>query len=100
MEVDFKETGQTAMTKRKPLPKFDEVFRQDQKPESTGAMSVTRKRPGIDRISVYVPHSVYEQLRKLAFEERRKLNDYALEGFDRVFTNRGLPGIKELPKDQ
>lgn len=48
--------------------------------------------------SVYLGLPVYEQLRKLAFEERGKMHAYMLEGLDLVFRKRGLPGISELEK--
>jgi hypothetical protein len=54
------------------------------------------RRAGIKQQTAYLPQPVYEQLRKLAFEERRKMHDYILEGLDRVFRDRGLPSIAEL----
>lgn len=49
--------------------------------------------------SVYLGEPVYEQLRKLAFDERRKMHDYLIEGLDSVFRKRGLPSIAELEKE-
>jgi hypothetical protein len=49
--------------------------------------------------SVYLGGPVYEQLRSLAFNERRKMHDYLLEGLDNVFRARGLPSIAELEKE-
>lgn len=46
--------------------------------------------------TVYLPLPVYEQLRRLAFEERVKMHSLLLEGLDRVFKERGLAGIDEL----
>ena len=46
--------------------------------------------------SVYLDEPVYEQLRRLAFDERRKMHDYLMEGLDSVFRKRGLPSIAEL----
>jgi hypothetical protein len=54
------------------------------------------RRAGIKQQTAYLPHPVYEQLRKLAFEERRKMHDYILEGLDRVFRDRGLLSLAEL----
>lgn len=54
------------------------------------------KRPGIKQQTAYLPEPVYEQLRRLAFEERRKMHDYIMEGLDRVFRDRGLASIEEL----
>ena len=54
------------------------------------------RRPGIKQQTAYLPEPVYEQLRRLAFEERRKMHDYIIEGLDRVFRDRGLASITEL----
>lgn len=48
--------------------------------------------------TVYLPVQVHEQLRLLAFEERKKMHDYLVEGLDRVFKNRGLKTFAELSK--
>jgi hypothetical protein len=48
--------------------------------------------------SVYLAGPVWEQLRKLAFDERRKMHDYLMDGLDSVFRKRGLPSIAELEK--
>jgi hypothetical protein len=54
------------------------------------------KRPAVKQHTAYLPHPVHEQLRKLAFEENRKMHDYLIEGLDRVFADRGLPAVKDL----
>ena len=46
--------------------------------------------------TVYLPPAVHDQLRRLAFEERKKMHDYLVEGLDRVFKNRGLKPYIEL----
>ncbi len=46
--------------------------------------------------TVYLPPAVHDQLRQLAFEERKKMHDYLVEGLDRVFKNRGLKPYTEL----
>jgi hypothetical protein len=53
------------------------------------------KRP-VKQQTVYLPLPVYEQLRRLAFEERVKMHGLLMEGLDRVFRDRGLPGLGEL----
>jgi hypothetical protein len=53
-------------------------------------------RPGVKQQTVYLPLPVYEQLRRLAFDERVKMHQLLLEGLDRVFRDRGLPGLDEL----
>jgi len=54
------------------------------------------KRPNVKQHTAYLPLAVHEQIRKLAFEEDRKMHDYLVEGLDRVFADRGLPAIKDL----
>lgn len=56
------------------------------------------KRPHVKQQTAYLPIDIYEQLRKLAFEERKKMHDYLLEGLDLVFKDRGLPSIQELKR--
>ncbi|APW64219.1 hypothetical protein [Paludisphaera borealis] len=53
-------------------------------------------RPGVKQQTAYLAEPVYEQLRRLAFEERAKMHDYLIEGLDLVFRKRGLPGVEEL----
>jgi hypothetical protein len=54
------------------------------------------RRPNVKQHTAYLPLAVHEQLRKLAFEENRKMHDYLVEGLDRVFADRGLPAVKDL----
>ena len=54
------------------------------------------KRPLVKQHTAYLPHGVHEQLRRLAFEENRKIHDYLIEGLDRVFADRGLPAIRDI----
>lgn len=56
---------------------------------------VAAKRP-VRQQTVYLPVPVHEQLRRLAFEERVKMHALLMEGLDRVFRDRGLPGLGEL----
>ncbi len=59
------------------------------------AVSIKSKSE-IVKQTVYLPPAVHEQLRQLAFEERKKMHDYLVEGLDRVFKNRGLKPYVEL----
>tara|TARA_B100000965_G_scaffold215949_2_gene180615 strand:- start:21187 stop:21447 length:261 start_codon:yes stop_codon:yes gene_type:complete len=68
--------------------------------ERSQATQPKSKRPKVKQQTVYLPLPVYEQLRTLAFEERRKMHDYLLEGLDRVFTDRGLPPVQALLRDE
>jgi hypothetical protein len=62
-------------------------------PQERGGES---KRPSVKQHTAYLPLAVHEQLRRLAFEENRKMHDYLVEGLDRVFSDRGLPAVKDL----
>jgi hypothetical protein len=53
-------------------------------------------RPKTVQQTAYLPAPVHEQLRRLAFEERKKMHDYLMEGLDLVFEKRGLPSVDEL----
>ena len=58
------------------------------------------RRPGLKQQTAYLPEPVYEQLRALAFEERRKMHDLLMEGLDMVFKQRGLRSIEDLTSRQ
>lgn len=55
-----------------------------------------RPRRAVRQQTVYLPEPVHEQLRRLAFDERVKMHGLLMEGLDRVFRDRGLPGLAEL----
>jgi hypothetical protein len=59
-----------------------------------------RGRRAVKQQTVYLPLPVYEQLRRLAFDERVKMHKLLMEGLDRVFRQRGLPGIAELGREE
>ena len=99
--------SQTALDEDAP----DEVIKAETTPErsqikreNTKAASAEPKMSGdsvgfkgdIVKQTVYLPAGVHEQLRLLAFEERRKMHDYLVEGLDRVFKDRGLKPFDEL----
>ena len=56
------------------------------------------QRPDVKQQTVYLPLPVYEQLRRLAFEERVKMHQLLMEGLDRVFRDRGLARLDELTR--
>jgi len=60
------------------------------------AAASVKSKGEIVKQTVYLPPAVHEQLRQLAFEERKKMHDYLVEGLDRVFKNRGLKPYVEL----
>lgn len=58
------------------------------------------RRPSVKQQTVYLPLPVYEQLRRLAFEERCRMHQLLMEGLERVFRDRGLPGLAELTRQR
>jgi hypothetical protein len=62
------------------------------------AVKTTQSENLIIKQTVYLPAQVHDQLRSLAFEERKKMHDFLVEGLDRVFKNRGLKSFEELTK--
>jgi hypothetical protein len=100
--MDYQEDGEEYMTKKRTslnavlsLPSTQAA---PATPETSPAVAAQRstRRPGIRQQTAYLPNPVYEQLRKLAFEERQRMHHYLLEGLDRVFRDRGLPSVEEL----
>ena len=78
--------------KRNPDKSANEALVETQPQERAGEP----KRPNVKQHTAYLPLAVHEQLRKLAFEENRKMHDYLVEGLDRVFADRGLPPVGDL----
>lgn len=66
------------------------------KARSSEAPSGARQRPPVVHSSLYLPEPVYEVLRKIAFEERLKIHDLAIEGLDAVLRRRGYPSVENL----
>jgi hypothetical protein len=58
------------------------------------------RRAHVKQQTVYLPLPVYEQLRRLAFEERTKMHSLLMEGLDRVFRDRGLSSLADLERQQ
>jgi hypothetical protein len=67
---------------------------------SSREVLTARKRPTVRQQTVYLPVPVYEQLRRLAFEERAKMHDFLMQGLDLVFKTKGLKSIAELKDKQ
>jgi len=67
--------------------------------QSAAAAAPVKSKSETVKQTVYLPPAVHEQLRQLAFEERKKMHDYLVEGLDRVFKNRGLKPYVELSSD-
>jgi hypothetical protein len=64
--------------------------------DAPGAARTKEERPSIIHSSLYLPESVYEALRKIAFEERVKIHDVVLEGIDLALRRRGYPPYEAL----
>ena len=99
MAMDQAEDGKSAMTKRnrRTLDEF----------ANEGPPAVPEREPlhvpvkptsakSRQQLPTYIPQNAYEQLRKLAFDERVSMNTLLLEGLDLLFTNRGLKSVSEL----
>ena len=88
-------------TKRTSLEslKLDKTAKQ---PNPTGPVEPQSppRRPAVKQQTAYLPLPVYEQLRRLAFDERAKMHDYIIEGLDLAFKARGLKSIAELTGKQ
>ncbi len=86
----------------KPAPKSSATAEPEEAPKPSIVDTLPQQRAGgskrhaVKQHTAYLPLAVHEQLRRLAFEENRKMHDYLMEGLDRVFTNRGLPSIKDV----
>ena len=79
-----------------PAPAIEAATAEDTPPTESTKPAGQSRRPRVKQQTAYLPISVYEQLRQLAFEERAKMHDYLMEGLDHVFKVRGLPSIAEL----
>ena len=85
--------------KRNTLQSFIEPVEPVKKAEDVGpAKTAKTDAPRIIKQTLYLPEAVHEQLRILAFQERRKQHDLLMEGLDRVFKAHGLKSIEELTK--
>lgn len=77
----------------------DKITEDTEKPPTAKGIKISTATAGKSETvkqTVYLPPAVHEQLRQLAFEERKKMHDYLVEGLDRVFKNRGLKPYTEL----
>ena len=54
----------------------------DDHPRREKPRVISGKRPGIRQQTAYLPEAVYQQLRKLAYEEEAKMHDYLMHGLD------------------
>ena len=99
----------------KPLkPNLKSIVAASQPIHLHGEGSVVRLQPAADaalqakgkatlkerakQLSVYLEPPVYDQLRDLAYTERSKIHTLMLEALDLLFTQRGVPSIRELEK--
>lgn len=81
---------------------LDAILRSPQAPAPEAAppaLEPVPRRP-VKQQTVYLPIPVYEQLRRLAFDERVKMHGLLMEGLDRVFRDRGLASLAELKEEE
>jgi hypothetical protein len=55
--------------------------------------------PQLKQQTVYLSHPMHRQIRRLAFEEEKKMHDLWLEAIDMLFADRGLPSRAELESE-
>jgi hypothetical protein len=55
-----------------------------------------RPRPDIVHTSLYLPATVHEALREIAFHERLKIHDVVMQGIDAALRKRGYPPISNV----
>lgn len=96
LDALFNNSEPTEVEKREVEPK-QKSLTDTAKPKEKG-VKITQTENLIIKQTVYLPAQVHEQLRSLAFEERKKMHDFLVEGLDRVFKNRGLKSFSELAK--
>ena len=65
--------------------------------ENAAAKPASRwTRADIKHTSVYLPEAAYEALRKVAFDERRKIHDLLIEGVELALKKRGYPTLADM----
>jgi len=55
-----------------------------------------RQRPDIVHTSLYLPAAAYHALRKIAFQEDRKVHDIVVDGINAALAKRGYPSVGEF----
>jgi hypothetical protein len=86
-----KSTGLAAFTQKKP-PQAEQT-RDETTPQSGGT---TRRRRGTREtvaLSVRLPRSAWERLHQLAVSEGESIQTLAVRGLNKIFAEKGLPGI-------
>ena len=53
------------------------------------AATKAAKAREVQHTSIYIPRSVHDRLREIAFHERKKIHDLIMEGVDSVIAARG-----------
>jgi hypothetical protein len=64
--------------------------------KAPAGLKTNQEAAAVVHSSVYFPTSVYEVLRKVAFDERVKIHDLLMEGIDALLQRRGYPSIERL----
>jgi hypothetical protein len=67
-------------------------------PEKGVPAKAAGRQPRLDHVhsSLYLHDAIYEALRQVAFDERRKIHDVVIEGIGLALRKRGFPPIDEL----
>ena len=92
--MNKKRTSLDAVLEETPsVAELESTWRKD---PSNKTEKTSGNRRGIKQQTAYLAVPVYEQVRRLAFEEKTKMHTLLMEGLDWVFKNRGLPSIAEL----
>jgi hypothetical protein len=61
-----------------------------------GASRTAVEVPATVHTSLYLPGPVHDALRKIAYDERVKIHDLAMEGIDATLKRRGYPSVESL----
>ena len=96
------ESGMNNKVKRKPMG-LEAIVGETAAISIPEAVKTKEARPGqrthVKQLTLYLPHSVYRQLRELAFHEEKRMHSLLMEGLDRVFADRGARSIEQLTRD-
>ena len=86
-----KTTGLAAFTQKKP-PRADDPAQGETTPQSA-----KRRRRGTRQtvaLSVRLPRAGWERLHQLAISEGESIQTLAVRGLNKIFAEKGLPGIE------
>ena len=70
--------------------------RSQSRPAPSSAPRKPAEGPDMVHSSLYLPGPVYEALREIAYNERRKIHDLVMEGIGLALRKRGYPAVDDL----